>query len=566
MPSNNLVPTKEQQEIYDYRPLDMIITAPAGCGKTEALAYRAKGLIDRFSFIGNGRKLLIVTFTNQARDNIDERLKRYITVQQLRQCVTVCNFHGLASRIIKAHGRIIGFDDDWNIANFDWTNRVINTLSCNKTIKREVSEILQSTKQKYVTDTEVKTQLHKCASPSGDIAASIETMRIKKKIITYDDQIRIALWILQDKRVAKVYSNHFFAALVDEFQDLTPHQLNLIMALCGERVTYAGDLAQSIFSFAGADSKLTYDSIAIKGRRHIRLLKSFRSSPAVLNATNALIPITKGDPLVAAFPAHWGNGGVSSSVLFPNQHDEAKWIVDLSKTILEHCPNQRIGIIARTAFRAKEVKRCLESQNISYADWGDGLFRPKLASALRSACDLLSDQSFKTPLDLYRYISSHFATIQQIPTDELETASGWLFDQVTQFGQRAIPSIKGRIRENKGNETIATRSGIHCLTGHAGKGQQFDWVFIVGLEQGTIPFYKANTDEEIAEEARILSVMISRARIGFIATSTSFNASGRRNAPSDFLPYLTEMPGHLATANMVESWFSQADWQAIAEM
>lgn len=68
--------TKEQQEIFDYSPLNMVITAPAGCGKTEALACRAKGLLERYDFSRNGRKLLVVSFTNQARDNIYGRIKK----------------------------------------------------------------------------------------------------------------------------------------------------------------------------------------------------------------------------------------------------------------------------------------------------------------------------------------------------------------------------------------------------------------------------------------------------------------------------------------------------------
>ena len=84
MPSNSHKVTDEQQEIFDYKPFGMVITAPAGCGKTEALAYRAKGLLERYDFSGNGRKLLIVSFTNQARDNISERLRKYVDAKTLR--------------------------------------------------------------------------------------------------------------------------------------------------------------------------------------------------------------------------------------------------------------------------------------------------------------------------------------------------------------------------------------------------------------------------------------------------------------------------------------------------
>lgn len=560
----DLVPTKEQQEIYDYCPLDMIITAPVGCGKTEALAYRAKGLISRFNFDGNGRKLLIVTFTNQARDNINERLKKYVGTQALKRYVIVCNFHGLASRIINSHRSVIDFDENWRIANFDWSRRAINTLNCSQNVKQEVATALQAAKQQHISDIDVAEQLRHLPSPIKELAASIEALRIKEKIITYDDQIRIALWILRNNNVAKVYKNHFFAALVDEFQDLTPHQLTLVKTLCGENVTYAGDLAQSIFSFAGADSQLTYRLIARDNRKQIKLLKSFRSSPAVLSAVNSLSPITKSEPLTAAYPERWANGGLMSSASFANQNDEAEWIIKISQLILNRCPSQRIGIIARTAFRANGVKHYLESKNIEYADWGNGLFRPKVAAELRDVCNLLSDKTFERQLDLYLFIRERIKSAQHVPSDELEDASGWLFDQVSQFGLSKMQEIKARIHESRGGETIATRPGIHCLTGHAGKGQQFDWVFVIGLEQGTIPFYKANTDEETREEARILSVMISRARIGFIATSTSFNAHGYKNSPSVFSQYLTSVNGHLIGKSEIESWFAQADWAAIA--
>ena len=32
-------------------------------------------------------------------------------------------------------------------------------------------------------------------------------------------------------------------------------------------------------------------------------------------------------------------------------------------------------------------------------------------------------------------------------------------------------------------DSLITRGGVHLLTGHAGKGQQFDWMVVVGLEE-----------------------------------------------------------------------------------
>ena len=67
--------------------------------------------------------------------------------------------------------------------------------------------------------------------------------------------------------------------------------------------------------------------------------------------------------------------------------------------------------------------------------------------------------------------------------------------------------------------TLINATGIHLLSGHVGKGQQFDWVFIVGCDDDNMPFFRAHdSPTELEEEARILGVMVSRARHGVILT------------------------------------------------
>lgn len=535
--------TQEQREIFAYRPFGLVITAPAGCGKTEVLAYRAKGLLERYDFTGNGRKLLIVTFTNQARDNINERLNQYISVQTLRRRVVVCNFHGLAARIIKAHNNVIGLEG-WTVADFDWVGKYVRSLKCDKKTKDQVNFVLRKIKLESLTDDEVMTKIQSVSEPVGKYVKSIEVARIKDKIITYDDQIRTALWILQSERVSQLYRNHFFSALVDEFQDLTHQQLQLVQALCGGNVTYAGDLAQGIYSFAGADAGFTFREITGKGTKQIKLLKSFRSAPAVLNAVNSLSPLTGSEKLVAAFPEHWGDGGLFAFVPFKGEKTESEWVSQTCESILRRCPTHRVGIITRTAFRAQSIKQTFESRGIEYIDWGDGLFGAKTVGVLQGVCDSLPDELPTKMSDCWSLIKQNAIAIQGAPSEELEDACGWLFNQLMQHGRSQLPDIKKRLNRQKG-KTIVTNGGIHCLTGHAGKGQQFDWVFILGLEQGTLPFYKAISPEEVQEEARVLSVMISRAKIGVITTFASVDSFGHVRNVSEFLQYLQTVSGFL---------------------
>ena len=76
----------------------------------------------------------------------------------------------------------------------------------------------------------------------------------------------------------------------------------------------------------------------------------------------------------------------------------------------------------------------------------------------------------------------------------------------------AIRSIKiSDLKQNIG-------PGVHLLNAHTGKGQQFDWVFVVGLEEGHVPSKRNSQGEALAEEQRVLLVMLSRARHGLVVT------------------------------------------------
>ena len=91
--------------------------------------------------------------------------------------------------------------------------------------------------------------------------------------------------------------------------------------------------------------------------------------------------------------------------------------------------------------------------------------------------------------------------------------------------------------------------GIHLLSGHVGKGQEFDWVVVLGLEVGHVPDYRNTMEPEISEELRILHVMLSRARYGLLLTSaqhTPTRYGPRRAEPSPWFELLSATAtGHL---------------------
>ncbi|WP_345311840.1 3'-5' exonuclease, partial [Kocuria gwangalliensis] len=153
----------------------------------------------------------------------------------------------------------------------------------------------------------------------------------------------------------------------------------------------------------------------------------------------------------------------------------------------------------------------------------------------------------------------------QDPADRvaLADALGWVLELLTQGLTPAGISKRVRVGDNS---TLLTKAGVHLLSGHAGKGQQFDWVIVVGLEDGNVPFFEAKSEEALLEEARVLSVMMSRARHGLVvshaATVPALNGRVFPKNPSRFLT--PELRANLSDAAELLRWFKTASWDDIA--
>lgn len=133
--------------------------------------------------------------------------------------------------------------------------------------------------------------------------------------------------------------------------------------------------------------------------------------------------------------------------------------------------------------------------------------------------------------------------------------------------QGVLPQdIRARIKVGE-TSTLITNPGVHLLSGHIGKGQQFDWVVVVGVEEDFIPFSMAKAPKEISEEGRILSVMISRARHGVLlsrAQNVPTNYDSPKNrVPSRFLSAINTISP--LNKEQLLDWYKTADWSAIAK-
>lgn len=550
--------TDEQQQIRNHPSLSLLLTAPAGCGKTEALAIRIAGLIERGE-VEPPRRVLAVTFSNRAKDNLRARLRDHVSAGVLRERVTVNNFHGLASRIIRAHAAVIGVDPAILMPDGDWVREQCQNRGLNYDNRDLVAGALRDVKQQPLNDDEVSAAL---LAGSHNVALDIERQRVAENRATYDDLLRLGELIVRHDGVAGLYRNHFAAVVVDEYQDLTTQQLRFLTRIGEDRITFAGDVAQGIYAFTGARPLEIDAAVRAACAEMISFNKSHRSSPAVLSMVNALNTVTGGTDLECADPASWPGGGLAGCFSFADEAHEGRWLSGMCKYVTEAAPTHRIGIIARVKTRLAFVDGALTAAGIDVHRWEDGVLDTDTAGIVRSMLARLDTTSLALeadPLQYLRSLAEDDALEEPDTRRALVDALSWVLDRVVEGDTPA--DIGKRIRVG-GQNTLVDAAGVHLLSGHVGKGQQFDWVIVVGADDDTLPFFKATTPEAVLEEARVLSVMVSRARHGVLVTyarsSPTAAGSVRSRNASRFLPILGAAdPLGMKAAS---AWMRSASW------
>src|SRR5690606_39112727 len=127
--------------------------------------------------------------------------------------------------------------------------------------------------------------------------------------VDYDDLVRLGLLVLGHDGVLALYRERFPVVVVDEVQDLSLGQYGLAAPIAPGRTLWAGDSAQGIYGFAGAEPTAVLERIQQRDAHKIELTASYRSCPSVLRAVSALSVALGGQELRAADGVDWEGRG-----------------------------------------------------------------------------------------------------------------------------------------------------------------------------------------------------------------------------------------------------------------
>ena len=118
-----------------------------------------------------------------------------------------------------------------------------------------------------------------------------ENYKIKNKIMDFDDQLKYAYTILKSyKNIRKKFMNRYTYINVDEAQDTSKIQHEIIKLLVNKNIFMVGDEDQSIYKFRAAYPKALLDFEKVyKDAKILYMETNYRSTPEILQIANNFI-------------------------------------------------------------------------------------------------------------------------------------------------------------------------------------------------------------------------------------------------------------------------------------
>lgn len=390
--------------------------------------------------------------------------------------------------------------------------------------------------------------------------------------IDFDDIIRLVYELfMNNESVANLYRKSYSYVCVDECQDLNKLQYYLLKSLCSnsiKNIMMVGDPNQAIYGFNGsASSYMQEDFVGDFQAIKITLEENYRCSKSVIEASNVLMNL-KIEAVNYVIP------GIFEIYEATSENDEAQFVLKKVNELLKLKTHKdiegeisldKISILGRNKFVFNQIDELLSSQNIPfyYKSGNAGIkfssismkifdlyFRVKInpldklhqkrledilklndvndIEALKSSAFPISS-NIKTILDGTSMDNIHVKVGElremfensSIEDDEKKMTIDELNDflsQLTQYKKQNIkPSLEGfksALALGLTNNSGCNEIGICLSTVHTMKGQESEIVFLIGMDDGTFPDYRAVNKEgdELLQEKNNTYVAFTRAK------------------------------------------------------
>ncbi len=564
----------EQRKAVEHFTGPALVLAGPGTGKTRVLTYRIVNLIKNKNV--SPENILAITFTNQAAKEMRERLEKMLDREFVSQ-MTITTFHALGYRILREAFQESEKDFSIIDENDQKVILSKHLGVAKKDLKKALAEITKLKQNPLkLEDFSASSRFGKLHQDSGrndvivsDIFKKYNQFLKEHALWDFDDMLYQTVRLLagRSRMTGSAYStdrqlkqsvqeeceqpalagcNKFQWILVDEYQDINAAQYEFLQQLMPEQkanLLAIGDPNQAIYAFRGADIAFIQKFQEDYSQSQIyRLQTSYRcpgnvlqASESVLETEAPLLSLQKGvkvkisenrtDQQEAEFVARKIEemlGGLRSFSLYSQVSDgnEADEIESLSD----------FAILCRTRAQMPVFEKAFQQHSLPYQIVGEKSFFQK--EFIRNVLDVLKlmenpeNVFLRNKLEKQRVIMSDFVlgrdTLQCVSTaidqffPKLKTEHPRDFQKLLELAEKfeTLPEFLAFASLGKPVDTYDRKvENVSLLTMHASKGLEFKAVFLVGVEDGLMPYSLfENHKTESGEERRLLYVAMTRAQ------------------------------------------------------
>lgn len=266
-----------------------LVNANVGSGKTTVLITKVMYLHYKMQIPYD--KMVVLTFTNKAADEIRERLMRLQPTLAEEEVQWFGTFHGVCLSLLKKVLPVekLGYTKDFFVMTPEEEVLMAEQLILEHQLKIKYKNRLKKRLEQAMAIVDEEKKISKY---QDDIFLLTDLMRGEKKRqnkMTYQDLLDNAGILLAKKKEWESQTGDVFSPdwiIIDEVQDCDSRQLELLSYMKEEKTSLfaVGDPNQVIYSWRGSALNVFY---TLKSRYHARELSlpiNYRSSGSILEA------------------------------------------------------------------------------------------------------------------------------------------------------------------------------------------------------------------------------------------------------------------------------------------
>ncbi|MBW1972100.1 MAG: UvrD-helicase domain-containing protein [Deltaproteobacteria bacterium] len=560
-----------QEEAISHYGEPMMVIAGPGTGKTYTLVNRIAYLIN--NGIANPKNILAVTFTNKAAEEMISRINALVKDFNNFSNITITTFHGFAYSLLKEFKNLL-------IITPEEKDELIRSIGIKYFKKidsfmvKRIDDALNKLKRNLISyeDNRFKDLLknfdQEFINSFIPFYPEYQDRLRELGLFDFDDLIiEVIKKMEDDQRWLKDLRTRYTFISVDEFQDINLAQYKMVnlLAPTGENLFVIGDPLQSIYGFRGGSPEF-FERFKrdYPGAKVIKFTRSYRSNETILRVSEDIISKGK-DGIKPGLISGIKGERLIKIIRFPNEKEEANFI---AKTIEEYVGGINLFSIDKGNFFYEN-----ENQSWDFSDFAIFYRIHQLGDAVENALfryGIPYQRLASSSDDIKPFFSLIFGWLRllivepsqiyffdflkkktkmlggKMPNDPLSFINFLKNKKVSEQIEALIDNLDLKIPDKKIKELLnisspfemdtasflifmanrdetdkyeARAKKVTLSTLHSAKGLEFSMVFIIGLENGLIPYLPdKGRFFDIEEERRLLYVGITRAKRVVILT------------------------------------------------